>query len=102
LSPGLACGDHRGPASNTRHHAPETNGVVARFNQTIKYEHLWRLEIPDVISLEDEAEDFRHIYNTIRPHESLCFRTPITAYLAHPGSHLSEPKASKNLDARHD
>jgi hypothetical protein len=24
----------------TRHHAPETKGVVERFNQSLKYEHL--------------------------------------------------------------
>ena len=77
----------------TRHHAPETNGVVERFNQTIKYEHLYRLEIPDVITLVDEAEDFRHLYNTIRPHESLDFATPVTAYLAQPRSHLSEAES---------
>jgi transposase InsO family protein len=77
----------------TRHHAPETNGVVERFNQTIKYEHLYRLEIPDVITLVDEAEDFRHVYNTIRPHESLDFANPVTAYLAHPGPHLSKPES---------
>jgi transposase InsO family protein len=29
----------------TRNHAPETNGVVERFNRTIEYEHLYRLEI---------------------------------------------------------
>jgi transposase InsO family protein len=77
----------------TRHRAPETNGVVERFNQSLKYEHLYRLEIADVIALVDEAEDFRHVYNTIRPHESLGFGTPLRAYLAHPGSHLSEPES---------
>lgn len=77
----------------TRHHAPETNGVVERFNQSLKYEHLYRLEIPDVITLVDEAEGFRHVYNTIRPHESLDFATPVTAYLAHPGPHLSKPES---------
>jgi transposase InsO family protein len=30
----------------TRHHAPETNGVVERFNGSLKYEHLYREEIP--------------------------------------------------------
>jgi hypothetical protein len=57
------------------------------------FEHLYRLEIPDVITLVDEAVDFRHVYNTIRPHESLDFGTPITAHLAHPGPHPSKPES---------
>ncbi len=75
----------------TRHHAPETNGVVERFNQTIKYEHLYRLEIPDAAGLMDEAADFVAVYNAVRPHESLGFATPLSACLAHPVPHLSEP-----------
>jgi hypothetical protein len=35
----------------TRHHAPETNGVVERFNQTLKAEHLHRHEIADALEL---------------------------------------------------
>ena len=68
----------------TRHHSPETNGVVERFNGSIKYEHLFRLEIPDAITLADEAEAFRRLYNEVRPHESLDFATPLSAYLAEP------------------
>ncbi|MEI7745347.1 MAG: integrase core domain-containing protein [Chloroflexota bacterium] len=68
----------------TRHHAPETNGVVERFNGTLKYEHLYRLEIADVLELADEVEAFRHIYNEVRPHEALDFETPMSRYLAHP------------------
>lgn len=77
----------------TRHHAPETNGVVERFNQSLKYAHLYRLEIADVLALVDEADAYRDLYNAIRPHESLDFETPIRRYLAHPGSHLSEPES---------
>lgn len=66
----------------TRHHSPETNGVVERFNGSIKYEHLFRLEIPDAIALADEAEAYRQLYNEVRPHESLDFATPLSAYLA--------------------
>ena len=75
----------------TRHHAPQTNGVVERFNQTLKYEHLYRHEIADVLELAEEAEAFQRIYNEIRPHEALDSETPLRRYLAHPGSHLSEP-----------
>jgi transposase InsO family protein len=77
----------------TRHHAPETNGVVERFNQTLKYEHLYRLEIPDVLGLIEQAEAFRQLYNAIRPHETLDFATPVSRYLAPPGSHLFRPES---------
>ncbi len=78
----------------TRHHAPQTNGVVERYNQSLKYEHLYRLEIADVVELADEVEAFRVIYNTIRPHEALDFATPLSRYLATPHEpNLSEPKS---------
>jgi putative transposase len=78
----------------TRHHSPETNGVVERFNQSVKYEHLYRLEIPDALTLAEEAEAYRRLYNEIRPHESLDFATPLSAYLADPsGSHLFRPQS---------
>lgn len=77
----------------TRHHAPETNGVVERFNQTLKYEHLYRLEIADALELADEVEVLRELYNTIRPHEAIDFERPLDRYLRAPGeSHLSEPE----------
>jgi transposase InsO family protein len=77
----------------TRHHAPETNGVVERFNQTIKYDHLYRLEIPHAAELADEAESFRRRYNEIRPHETLDFATPISRYLADPKPNLFAPES---------
>jgi transposase InsO family protein len=78
----------------TRHHSPETNGVVERFNGSIKYEHLFRLEIPDAVTLADEAEAFRRLYNEVRPHESLDFATPLSRYLAEPArSNLFGPES---------
>jgi transposase InsO family protein len=78
----------------TRHHAPETNGVVERFNGSLKYEHLYRLEIPDVLALVEEAQAFRQLYNRVRPHEALDFETPLSRYLADPAEpHLSEPQS---------
>lgn len=82
----------------TRHHAPETNGVVERFNGSLKYEHLYRLEIPDLLALHEAVQDYRALYNAIRPHEALGFATPMSRYLASPesppprGSNLSEPQ----------
>lgn len=65
----------------TRVKSPQTNGVVERFFGTLKYEHLYRGEIPDGDSLAMEAARFRQIYNTIRPHQALDDRTPRHAYL---------------------
>ena len=78
----------------TRHHAPETNGVVERFFGSLKYEHLYRFEIGDVVGLAAEIEAFALIYNTIRPHEALGFERPLERYLAEPVEpHLSEPQS---------
>ncbi len=65
----------------TRVKSPQTNGVVERFFGTLKYEHLFRGEIPDGDSLAMETARFRQIYNTIRPHQALNDRTPRQAYL---------------------
>lgn len=73
----------------TRHRAPETNGVVERFFGSLKYEHLYRLEIGDVLTLAAEVEAYRLLYNTVRPHEALDFERPLERYLREPsGSHL--------------
>ena len=82
----------------TRHHAPETNGVVERFNRSLKYEHLYREEIRDVIALRDEVEAYRELYNWVRPHETLGQLPPMARYLGEQPdepepSHLSEPES---------
>jgi putative transposase len=55
--------------------------VIERFFGTLKYEHLYRAEIGDGDALAMETRRFRHIYNTIRPHQALADRTPRDAYL---------------------
>ena len=60
----------------TRHYAPETNGVVERFNRSLKYEHLYQREIADAAELAEEVGSFLATYNEIRPHESLGQRQP--------------------------
>ncbi len=68
----------------TRHYAPQTNGVVERFNQTLKYEHLYRLDIANGQHLVDEVEAYREVFNRVRPHESLGLTPPLGTYLADP------------------
>jgi transposase InsO family protein len=68
----------------TRHYSPQTNGVVERFNQTLKYEHLYRLDMANGQELVDEVEANRDIYNRVRPHEALGQTPPLNTYLAPP------------------
>src|SRR2546429_6539503 len=65
----------------TRVRSPQTNGVVERFFETLKYEHLYRAPIDDGDALAMEVARFRQIYNTIRPHQALGDQTPRQAYL---------------------
>jgi len=61
----------------TRRHSPGQNGVRERAFGSLKYEHLYRLEIADLPSLAREAEAYRQIFNHIRPHEALGLNRPI-------------------------
>lgn len=64
----------------TRHKAPETNGVIERFFQSAKYEHLYRHEIDDGQALAEHVERYLVVYNEVRPHEALDFRLPLERY----------------------
>jgi putative transposase len=68
----------------TRYRAPETNGVIERWFQSLKYEHLYRHDIPDGATLAAHVEDFLDVYNSRRPHEALDFKLPIERYLRPP------------------
>jgi transposase InsO family protein len=68
----------------TRYRSPQTNGVIERFYGSVKYEHLYRQEVPSGVALAAECEKYRRTYNEIRPHEHLGFVTPMQVYLADP------------------
>jgi putative transposase len=77
----------------TRRKSPHTNGVRERAFGSLKYEHLYRHEITDVEVLAREAEHYRQIFNTIRPHEALGMRRPTDVYLnAVPNFESPEPE----------
>lgn len=78
----------------TRHYAPQTNGVVERFNQSLKYEHLYRQEIVDAQELSEQVDKYVDIYNAIRPHEQLDFHTPLDAFH---GRFIPNPKISESV-----
>ena len=68
----------------TRHRAPETNGVIERFFQSAKYEHLYRHEIDDGQALAEHIDRYLSVYNQVRPHEALDFARPLDRYLRPP------------------
>jgi putative transposase len=65
----------------TRRKSPGQNGVRERAFGSLKYEHLYRLEIDDGQTLAIEAERYRHVFNHIRPHEALGMRRPVQIHL---------------------
>ena len=68
----------------TKHHSPQTNGVIERFFESLKYEHLYRLEIDNAWTLTEEIDVFLKLFNEVRPYEGLGFATPLEAYLRTP------------------
>jgi putative transposase len=60
----------------TRRKSPGQNGVRECAFGSLKYEHLYRQEIETLPDLHREAEAYRQVFNTIRPHEALGFHTP--------------------------
>jgi putative transposase len=65
----------------TRRKSPNQNGVRERAFGSLKYEHLYRLEIDDGHTLGVEAENYRQLFNQIRPHEAISMRRPLDAHL---------------------
>jgi putative transposase len=65
----------------TRRKTPQQNGVRERAFGSLKHEHLYRLEIDHGFDLGREVETYRHVFNTIRPHEALDWRRPLDVHL---------------------
>ena len=78
----------------TRHYAPETNWVVERFNESLKYEHLYRCEIDQAATQTEEGEAFLELYNRVGPHESLGRRR-------HHAMHRADPRLFQALSLQH-
>jgi putative transposase len=81
----------------TRHHAPETNGVVERWKGASSMSTSTE-EIADLLALDEQVRAYRELYNWVRPHEAIGFVAPMVRYLAEPlEPSLSGPNLSRNL-----
>ena len=57
-----------------------TDCVIERFFQALKYEYLYRNEIGDGATLAASVDCHQTVYNDVRPHEAIAFRTPLSAW----------------------
>lgn len=65
----------------TRVRTPGQNGSRERGFGTLKYERLYIDQIDDAVALAERAEDYRHEYNAVRPHEAIAFNRPKEVHL---------------------
>ena len=75
----------------TRHRSPESNGVIERWYESLKYEHLYLQEIDDGPTLAEHVLDYARIYNDERPHETIGWALPRDRYTAVPATDGEPP-----------
>jgi putative transposase len=68
----------------TRHRSPGTNGVIERWYESLKYEHLYLHEIDDGPALAEQVAGYQRIYNHERPHETIGWARPHDRYTTAP------------------
>ena len=66
--------------SYTRPYHPQTLGKDERFHRTLKVEVLANHVFYDLMHCQKKFDDWRDIYNTVRPHEALDMKTPAKCY----------------------
>ena len=66
----------------TRRASPGQNGVRERAFRTLKYDQLYRYEIPDGETLARLAHGYREVFNWIRPHHAISMHRPCDYHLA--------------------
>ena len=66
--------------SHGRPYHPQTQGKEERFHRTLKAELLSRQGLRDLKDSQHRFDDWRGIYNHVRPHEALDMETPMTRW----------------------
>ena len=66
--------------SHSRPHHPQTNGKDERFHRTLNAEAIGTRRFKDTHDVQRCFDDWRHVYNHRRPHESLGMQVPASRY----------------------
>lgn len=65
-----------------RPYHPQTQGKEERFHRTLKAELLQDRQWSDATAVQRDFDDWRSVYNHVRPHDALGLATPATRYQA--------------------
>lgn len=66
--------------SYSRPYHPQTQGKDERFHRSLKAEVLARHDFADADDLQAHCDEWRLLYNQIRPHEALALAVPVSRY----------------------
>lgn len=66
--------------SHSRPYHPQTNGKLERFHRTLKLELLSRKSLTKLHEAQKAFDEWRHVYNYVRPHESARLKPPAQRY----------------------
>jgi len=66
--------------SHSRPYHPQTQGKDERFHRTLKLELIERSGFNSLAACQHAFDDWREVYNSIRPHEALAQKPPISRY----------------------
>jgi len=86
-----------------RPYHPQTQGKVERLHRTFEDELYPRVRRDSVEHFHQDAQRWRHVYNTLRPHESLDDQPPAARWRASPRkrpNRLPEPVYPDHLSLR--
>ena len=72
--------------SHSRPAHPQTNGKDERFHRTMKAELLSARHFKDLDDAQRHFSEWRHLYNSKRPHRALGMATPASRYVPSPRS----------------
>src|SRR4030043_662732 len=69
------------PISQGRVAHPQTQGKIERFWRTLSHEVLRKHSYVDQYSWQQCFDEWRYVYNHIRPHQAISDQTPSQLYL---------------------